>query len=76
MRLTQGLRQHIYPRGRLEQSHGVALNRDFPGAFFVIVLRAIHARTHGILLHQAAIQRPQTVQNRFASVMPGSNQPS
>ena len=41
----------------LEKCRSGFLDGNFPDAFLIIILRAIHARTHGILIHQAGIKR-------------------
>ena len=51
---------------RLEQRCRAFFNGDFASAFFVIVFRAIDARTYGVLLHQPGIEGFQTIQNRLS----------
>jgi hypothetical protein len=41
----------------LEERRGGFPDGNFPDAFLIIILGAIHARTHWILLHQTGIKR-------------------
>ena len=44
-----------------EQSASRSGDGNFSRAFLIVILRAVHARAHGIFFHQAGIERLETI---------------